>query len=201
MNDELMIMLYLDGLLDGEELADFEARLQAEPLLLKQLKAQKISGAFLRAEVEEAIEHVSFERLHERVTGELPLPKKEKGGDAWYAPIYALWRQSQLPIASALVAALLTLFVVQQRGPGEDGALAGPSVELEEVSGAGAQTILIRQPAEAEASPVIWLLDEETGDHDEETKVAEPTRAKSEEEREGQDEPHRSAGAQLEALP
>ena len=173
MNDEMRLMLYLDGLLDGEELERFEARLAVDETLSKALRAHRISGAYLRGEVSAALEERSFEALHDSVCASLEFSEKSQGTSAsapklalgdWFAEFAAAWRA---PLLSGLAAATVTFLIL--RPPLMEASSDAPvAVELEEVRNPGGRMVLIRQPAEDEASPVIWLLEEETGEEEEE---------------------------------
>ena len=167
MNDEMLLMLYLDGLLDGEELENFEARLATDAELASALKAQRISGAYLRAEVSAALEERSFERLRDSVCASIDFSQESpstqwstptKGLGDWFAELAVVWRA---PLLSGLAAAAVT-FLILRPAPLELSSGAPVAVELEEVRNPGGRMVLIRQPAEDEASPVIWLLEEES---------------------------------------
>ena len=163
MNDEMLLMLYLDGLLDGEELEKFEARLAVDEALSSALRAHRISGAYLREEVSAALEERSFEALHDSVCASLEFSDGNESAPAsatkralgdWLAELAAAWRA---PLLSGLAAATVTFLIL--RPPSLEVSSDAPvAVELEEVRNPGGRMVLIRQPAEDEASPVIWLL-------------------------------------------
>jgi anti-sigma factor RsiW len=158
MNDQQLVILYVDGELNGEELESFEARLAHEPALLAQVEGQ-LALSELVSESLNTQDLPSLDGFTERVMASLPTqtpfaeathaPAKEvevqkKGLKAWLED-----HLSALLLGAAVAAALLLGLRALQ--PSASQQAQQPSTVL----------INLEQPKGEGAAPVIWFSDDE----------------------------------------
>jgi anti-sigma factor RsiW len=161
MNTHDLLMLYLDGELDAEVLEEIEYRLETDEALRAEFEQLLRMKEYLCDWYEHQEEEYVLDGFSDRVMNSLGKPswsmnstiqldvesavKPQKALTSW-------WSQNQFPLfigacAAAVIFLIANAFNTQvpQKGP---------------------STVLIQDQVHKEASPVIWVLDEEESEHE-----------------------------------
>lgn len=140
-----LLQRYHDGALEPDEIPAVEARIESDPEWAEAIRAMRITGEMVQAEVGEAVANAHFDGLWAAVEAELPAgapapaaprhpeqtqraePTPEPIVESFGARLRAWWADNWTPVlASAAAAALVAVVVVRTMMPAADAPAEAP---------------------------------------------------------------------------